>query len=122
MKKWDKKYRMVFLAFLLVLDLLGMLWADMMHWNHSALTHECGTMIMFAIMVLWVDYRKAIGLALCVADLIAFVVRSRVGGTSLSWLIPMGLLLLYFVWCLVAVALKARKSRLRLEIFGEARH
>jgi hypothetical protein len=120
MKKWDRKNGLLVLAFLMVIDVLGMLSADMMHWNLPAFAHECGTMVMFAIMVFWVDYRKIIGFTLCLVDLIVFVWRSHVGDRSELWLIPLGLLVLYFVWGLVAVALKARTARSQTAIAGEA--
>ncbi|MGD0095811.1 MAG: hypothetical protein ABSB60_04910 [Terracidiphilus sp.] len=120
MKKWDRKYSLVVLAFLLVFDALFLLWADMMNWNLLAFARECGIVAFCMIMVFKVDYRKAIGLALCLVDLIVFVIKSQLGGRGPLWLIPNLLLVLYFFWCFAELTLKRRKLRFQPDIPGNS--
>jgi hypothetical protein len=120
MKKLDRKWRVLVLAILLALLSLANLWASMMHWHQSAFAQESETVAFYVIMILWIDYRKAVGFALCLVDLIEVAFRGYVGGQGQLWLIPDLLLVLYFVWCLVAIALKARKARQMAEIPGSS--
>jgi len=120
MKRWDRKYRMVLLAFALVVVAFGMLWVDMMNWNHSAIAHECGIVAFYVIMTLMIDYRKAVGLTLCLIEMVVFVIRNQIGGRGPLWLIPSGLLVLYFVWCIIEISLKRRVSGLQPDIPGES--